>query len=481
MAVAAIAERLEQIVATNGPQAILNAHYTGTISLLAFLFPSAVLQSPRRHRSLPGHDLQHGRARCAELRLRDIGGWFRSAHGSRYALDRLVGRQPVGLGPHVHEHWLRESAAPRSWSSTRSALATAEAADLHLQPFPGSDAAWLRHAARPSARRPHRSRFIAEPHRSVGRKLEPLLADCTPAWGEATTGVPARPDRRGRPALRLGPHSCGSVRGSSASRRWQRDARLCSAACGDRQSGQTGRRSFSTSTWLRRATSRRCISDRRPPADQAPPPVSHMDLAACLEDPADAGADLLEHQRRRLEPAASDGCGGRSHARISSRSCSTCSRPTPPISPTSCCRPRASWSSTISLTLVLPADAVGPGQSDGTARATRCRIRRSSAAWPARWATASRSCSRPTPIIDTVLRGAGIVGMLRRVGRHWHRAGRPGAGDPVRGSELPHAERADRDRLGTGRRRRPSARTSAARPTQTGGWPAAPAHRRPPG
>src|SRR6266436_1389561 len=38
-ALAAIADRLQQIVATTGPQTIINTHYTGTISLLAFSFP----------------------------------------------------------------------------------------------------------------------------------------------------------------------------------------------------------------------------------------------------------------------------------------------------------------------------------------------------------------------------------------------------------------------------------------------------------
>jgi anaerobic selenocysteine-containing dehydrogenase len=38
-ALRAIADRFKQIVAATGPQTILNTHYTGTISLLAFLFP----------------------------------------------------------------------------------------------------------------------------------------------------------------------------------------------------------------------------------------------------------------------------------------------------------------------------------------------------------------------------------------------------------------------------------------------------------
>lgn len=37
-ALGAIAERLQHIITRTGPQTILNAHYTGTISLLAFFF-----------------------------------------------------------------------------------------------------------------------------------------------------------------------------------------------------------------------------------------------------------------------------------------------------------------------------------------------------------------------------------------------------------------------------------------------------------
>src|SRR5207245_3525237 len=38
-ALAAIASRLERIVAGPGPETILNAHYTGTFSLLGYFFP----------------------------------------------------------------------------------------------------------------------------------------------------------------------------------------------------------------------------------------------------------------------------------------------------------------------------------------------------------------------------------------------------------------------------------------------------------
>jgi anaerobic selenocysteine-containing dehydrogenase len=62
---------------------------------------------------------------------------------------------------------------------------------LHLQPFPGSDAALafaLLHVLRRDGLIDRD--FIAR--YTIGwDELEPLLEDCTPAWGEATTGVPA--------------------------------------------------------------------------------------------------------------------------------------------------------------------------------------------------------------------------------------------------------------------------------------------------
>ena len=42
-ALTAIADRLKQIATTTGPQTIINTHYTGTISLLAFFFPMRFL------------------------------------------------------------------------------------------------------------------------------------------------------------------------------------------------------------------------------------------------------------------------------------------------------------------------------------------------------------------------------------------------------------------------------------------------------
>jgi len=48
-----IAEQFKHIVATSGAQTILNAHYTGTISLLAYLFPLRFFSVWARPKSIP--------------------------------------------------------------------------------------------------------------------------------------------------------------------------------------------------------------------------------------------------------------------------------------------------------------------------------------------------------------------------------------------------------------------------------------------
>ena len=83
---------------SSGAQTILNAHYSGTLSLLAFFFPMRFFHRLGRHRGRPGQHLQPGRARRAGLRLRDVVRGVRSAHGPRRRLRPGLGRQPGGLG-----------------------------------------------------------------------------------------------------------------------------------------------------------------------------------------------------------------------------------------------------------------------------------------------------------------------------------------------------------------------------------------------
>ena len=51
------------------------------------------------------------------------------------------GADPFASAPHQHKHWLKETEEPRRSSLTRCATRPPRSADLHLQLFPGSDAA----------------------------------------------------------------------------------------------------------------------------------------------------------------------------------------------------------------------------------------------------------------------------------------------------------------------------------------------------
>ncbi len=100
------------------------------------------------------------------------------------------GANPHASAPHAHEYWLPE-APGKVVVIDPIRTPTAAQADIHLQPFPGSDAALafaLLHVI-------HReglidSAFVAA-HVQGWEELEPTLGACDPAWGAAVTGVPA--------------------------------------------------------------------------------------------------------------------------------------------------------------------------------------------------------------------------------------------------------------------------------------------------
>ena len=140
VALASVAERLNHIVATIGPQAILNTHYSGTISLIAFLFPTrffnrlgATEVTPDTICNMAGHV-------ALELRVRNVGERLRSAYRRCRCLHPRVGSESRRLGP-ARARALAREAAGQAIVVDPVRTATAEAADIHLQPFPGSDAA----------------------------------------------------------------------------------------------------------------------------------------------------------------------------------------------------------------------------------------------------------------------------------------------------------------------------------------------------
>lgn len=189
-AIGTTARSLREIVAASGPERIAYAHYTGTVSKIAYAFPlrffnrlGATEVEPDTICNMAGHvALQY------TIGTSVVGFDPRTAKDANCIV--VWGANPSASAPHSHKHWFVESRG-RKIVIDPVRHKTAQAADLHLQLFPGSDAA-LAFAFLHVLRREGLidREFIAR-HVIGWDDVSPILDHCTPTWGEAATGVPA--------------------------------------------------------------------------------------------------------------------------------------------------------------------------------------------------------------------------------------------------------------------------------------------------
>ena len=290
-ACAQIAQRLRGIVASHGAQTILNAHYTGTISLLAGIAPmrffhrlGATEVTPDTICNMAGH-----------VALRYLYGTSVDGFDPRTAdhADCIMvwGANPHASAPHAHESWLPE-ARGKVVVVDPIRTPTAAQADIHLQPFPGSDAALafaLMHVIRREGLID--SAFIAD-HVHGWEEFEPVLDGCDPAWGAGVTGVPAALIEEVAVLYARGPSLLWLGQGlqrQSTGGNVMRACGLLPAVTGNLCKPGAG------FLYLNGNLRQRCIDEEYLAAPHlacgAPAPgVSHMDFAATLEDPARARA-----------------------------------------------------------------------------------------------------------------------------------------------------------------------------------------------
>ena len=186
-----IATKLKTIVETAGPEAIIHTHYTGTLSLLAYMFPlrffhrlGATEVEPDTICNMAGHvawGLLFGNSY--------VGFDPRTASDSKCIL--VWGANPSHSAPHAHKHWLPESPAKKIVVDPVR-TETAAQADLHLQPFPGTDAALAFSLLHILQRDGLFDTAFIDKNTKGADELFPLLEPCTPTWGEHQTGVPAQ-------------------------------------------------------------------------------------------------------------------------------------------------------------------------------------------------------------------------------------------------------------------------------------------------
>jgi anaerobic selenocysteine-containing dehydrogenase len=286
-ACADIAARLAESIAAHGAHTVLNAHYTGTLSMLAGMAPMRFFNRLGATEVTPDTICNN----AGHVALRYLYGSSVDGFDPRTAEDAACivvwGANPHASAPHAHEHWLRESRA-RIVVVDPIRTPTAAQADIHLQPFPGSDAALafaLLHVIRREGLID--GKYIAA-HVLGWEELEPALAACDPAWGAAVTGVPAALIEetailyaRGPSLLWLGQGLQRQVTGGNV----MRACAMLPALTGNL--GKRGAGFLYLNGGLRE---RRMDEEYLTGAQLAPPggapALSHMDFAAALEDPS---------------------------------------------------------------------------------------------------------------------------------------------------------------------------------------------------
>jgi anaerobic selenocysteine-containing dehydrogenase len=289
-AIGEIAARLTRIVDAHGAQSILNAHYTGTISCLAGMAPmrffnrlGATEVAPDTICNMAGH-----------VALRYVYGTSVDGFDPRTAKDAACivvwGANPHASAPHAHEHWLPE-APGRVIVVDPIRTPTAAQADMHLQPFPGSDAALafaLLHVI-------HRDGLIDEDfiasHVLGWEEIEPVIAACDLAKLSALTGVSAALIEQAAHLYGEGPSLLWLGQGLQRQASGGNVMRACAllpAVTGNLCKPGAGFL-YLNGNLRQRGIDEEYLTGAHL-ASGAAPAVSHMDFAAALEDPSRARA-----------------------------------------------------------------------------------------------------------------------------------------------------------------------------------------------
>ena len=187
-ATAEIAARLKGIVATHGAETIWHTHYTGTCSLLAGGFPQRFFNRLGASEVDPD-SICNAAGHAAFQYMYGSGGIGFDPRTAKDANCIVVwGANPFASAPHQHKHWLKEAKA-RKVVIDPVRHPTAADADLHLQLFPGSDAALAFAMLHVLKREGMIDRAFLAAHAVGWDELEPVVDRCTPAWAAPITGL----------------------------------------------------------------------------------------------------------------------------------------------------------------------------------------------------------------------------------------------------------------------------------------------------
>ena len=284
-----IAHRLQRVAATSGAESIVHAHYTGTCSLLAGEFPMRFFNRLGATEVDPDSICN----KAGHVALEYVYGTSVDGFDPKTLRDsRCVvvwGANPSATAPHFHKHWLQESAA-RVVVVDPVRHETATAADIHMQPYPGSDAALAFALMHVMWRDRRLDDAFIDAHTLGWPELEPLVAGATPLWAQEVTGVDAQTIEKVASLYATGPSLLWLGQGLQRQPQGGNVMRACAVL--PAITGNIGKPG--TGIYYLNGSGPRNID-----ADYVSAPqlrggdavtVSHMDLAEVLADPSRAGA-----------------------------------------------------------------------------------------------------------------------------------------------------------------------------------------------
>lgn len=282
-AIESITDRFKQIIAENGAESIINTHYTGTFAAIGYHFPmrffnrlGATEVNPDTVCNLAGH-----------VALNYVYGASMTGFDPRTAKDSqcimVWGGNPSTTAPHAHDQWLQESPG-KLVVVDPIRTETAAIADIHLQPFPGSDAALAFAIMHVLKKEDRIDKEFIDAHSVGWDQLEQQIEKCSLQWGEQQTGVPAGKIVQAAHAYAEGPSLLWLGQGFQRQPKGGNAMRACAmlpAITGN--IGKPGAGFLYLNGLGQRGIDDDYLLGSHLCQDEAPS-ISHMDLAECLED-----------------------------------------------------------------------------------------------------------------------------------------------------------------------------------------------------
>jgi anaerobic selenocysteine-containing dehydrogenase len=282
-AIAAIADKLQPILATSASSTILQTHYRGTNSLIAGSFPLRFFNRIGATEVDPSTICDKAGHAALNLTFGDSEYGFDPRTAKDATCILIWGANPSHSAPHIHRYWLKEFSG-KVIVIDPVCHSTAAQADLHLQPFPGTDAALAFCFLHIFQKEGLLDNEFLDNFTVGWHEIIPLLPQCTPEWGEAVTGIPANLIE-----------TAAKIYGSSRSLLWlgiglQRQLtggnviRACSlVAIATGNIGKPGTGFLYVNGLASRGIDTAYLYGSHLNPDNAQS-ISHMDLASCLED-----------------------------------------------------------------------------------------------------------------------------------------------------------------------------------------------------